>query len=66
MKMRTQLKGTGIYMNDDLTPDQKKKMSVLIKKMKDARNNGRSAFVARGSLIIDNNWVDSIDSLESC
>ena len=65
LKKRSQMKGTNIFINDDLTPLQKKNLAVLLDKMRKARNDGKSAYITRGCLIIDGNREASIDSLES-
>ena len=65
LKKRSQMKGTNIFINDDLTPLQKKNLAVLLDRMRKARNDGKSAFITRGCLIVDGNREASIDSLES-
>ena len=64
MRKRGKLKGTRIFINDDLTPFQKKNLSTIVQKMKDAKKDGKSAFIARGSLVIEGHKVASTDSLD--
>ena len=49
LKKRSQMKGTNIFINDDLTPLQKKNLAVLLDRMRKARNEGKSAFITRGA-----------------
>ena len=65
MRKRSQLKGTRIFINDDLTPFQKKNLNVLLEKMRNAKKDGKTAFITKGNLIIDDTKVASLDSLES-
>ena len=65
MKKRSLLKGSKIYMNDDLTPFQKQNQKILLERMRKARGEGKSSYIARGNLFIDGSVVASLDSLEA-
>ena len=59
------LKGHNLYINDDLTPFQRRNQVTLLARMKASRREGKSAFFSRGKLLIDGSSVASIDSFDS-
>ena len=65
MRKRAMLKGHNLYINDDLTPFQRRNQVTLLARMKASRREGKSAFFSRGKLLIDGSSVASIDSFDS-
>jgi hypothetical protein len=54
-----------MYLNDDLTPLQRRNHKVLLDKMKAARSEGKSSYILRGNLIVDGQKVASLEPLDS-
>ncbi|XP_030758538.1 uncharacterized protein LOC115884180 [Sitophilus oryzae] len=50
---KTNLKGTGIYLSEDLIPEDRTNRQNLVKKMKEARAQNRNAFLRGNSLVLD-------------
>ena len=65
MKKRSMLKGTRVFINDDLTPLQKRNQKVLLDRMRKARHEGKSSYMIRGNLIIEGSKVASLESFDS-
>ena len=65
MKKHSMLKGTRIFINDDLTPLQKRNQKVLLDRMRKARHEGKSSYMIRGNLIIEGSKVASLESFDS-
>ena len=65
MRKSSTLKGTGIFVNNDLTPFQKRNQTFLIARLKKARSEGKSAFITNGKLISEDSKVASLDSLDT-
>jgi len=66
MLRRKELKGTGIYLNDDWTQVQRRKFQELKKRMVEAREDGNGpCFISRGILFIDAEKYNSVDSFVS-
>ena len=65
MKKRSQLKGSNVCMNDDLTPFQKRNNKILLDKMKKAREEGKMLYIYMGRLFVDGSSVASLESLEA-
>ena len=65
MKKRSQLKGSNVFMNDDLTPFQKRNNKILLDRMKKAREEGKTSYIYKGRLFIDGSSVASLESLEA-
>ena len=65
MRKQAMLKGHNLYINDDLTPFQRRNQISLLARMKAARNEGKSALFSRGRLLIDGSSVASLDSFDS-
>ena len=61
LKKRTKLKGSRIYINDDLTPQQRERRKKLIIMCRNARSDGKKAFVKNGplTLVVDGKEMDS-------
>jgi hypothetical protein len=53
LKLRTKLKGSGIFINEDYTPNQRKGMSRLLTKMRAARSDGKHSYISKGVLFIE-------------
>ena len=62
LKLRTKLKGSGIFINEDYTPNQRKGMSRLLTKMRAARSDGKHSYISKGVLFIENEKIDFLDS----
>jgi exosome complex exonuclease DIS3/RRP44 len=65
MKKRSQLKGSNVFMNDDLTPFQKRNNKILLERMKKAREEGKKSYIYKGRLFVDGSSVASLESLEA-
>ena len=54
LRQKQSLKGTKIYLNDDLTPDQRVKRKQLWQMCLQARRDGKSAFIKIDKVVVNN------------
>lgn len=53
LKKSASLKGTNIFVSQDLIPEEREKQKILVNYMKDYRKKGRKAIIKGGNLIVD-------------
>ncbi|KAJ8949944.1 hypothetical protein NQ317_011059 [Molorchus minor] len=53
LKNRAKLKGTGIFVNEDLIKEDRENRQILVKKLKEARTNNKEARIKGKNIIID-------------
>ena len=58
---KRKLKGTSIYINEDLTPEDSERRKVLINKLKEARAQNRNATLRGNRLIVDGEFYTAED-----
>lgn len=65
LKARTRLKGTRIYVNEDLTPSQRQHHIKLLKMCRMAKSDGKHAYIRGAKLLVDGEELDSYTSTDS-
>lgn len=63
MKAKSKLKGSGIYINDDLTPSQRQHRNKLLQMCRAARSDGKQAFIRGPKIIVEGAELDSYPPL---
>lgn len=61
LRQRAQLKGTSVFINEDLTIEDRNERKVLIEALKGARAKNQNASLRGRKLMIDGTWYTSSD-----
>ena len=60
LKVSKHLKGSNIYIREDLSPNERRRRKVLVAEMKKGRDDGKRAYIrfSDGNLIVDGSVME--------